>query len=44
MEMMKAQIETISTDEVEIQYGQEKSIKIVDGTISHIISLLDKTE
>ena len=44
IEMMKAQIETISTDEVEIQYGQEKSIKIVDGTISHIISLLDKTE
>ena len=41
--MLKAQIETISTDNVEIQYGQEKSIKITDGNCTHIISLLEKS-
>ena len=43
IEMLKSQVETISTDEVEIQYGQDKSIKIVDGNVIHIISLLEKT-
>lgn len=43
IEMLKSQIETISTDEVEIQYGQDKSIKIVDGNCTHIISLLEKS-
>jgi len=43
IEMLKSQVETISTDEVEIQYGQDKSIKIVDSNIIHIISLLEKT-
>lgn len=42
IEMLKAQIETISTDEVIIEYGQEASIKIVDGNVTHIISLLEK--
>ena len=42
IEMLKSQIETISTDVVEIQYGQEKSIKILDENCIHIISLLDK--
>lgn len=42
IEMLKSQIETISTEEVEIAYGQEKSIKILDGNCTHIISLLDK--
>ena len=42
IEMLKAQIETISTDKVEIHYGQETSIKIVDGNTTHIISLLEK--
>lgn len=42
IEMLKSQVETISTDDVEIQYGQEKSIKIVDGNCTHIISLLEK--
>lgn len=41
IEMLKSQVETISTDIVEIWYGQEKSIKIVDGKCSLIISLLD---
>ena len=40
--MLKAQVETVSTDEVELSYGQEKSIKIVDGNCIHIISLLEK--
>ena len=42
IEMLKSQVETVSTDMVEIQYGQEKSIKIVDGNCTHIISLLEK--
>lgn len=42
IEMLKAQVETVSTDEVELSYGQEKSIKIVDGNCIHIISLLEK--
>ena len=42
IEMLKSQIETVSTDIVEIWYGQEKSIKIVDGKCSLIISLLDR--
>lgn len=60
IEMLKSQIQTISTDTVEIQYGlppkiqivegneievdQNKSIKIVDGNCTHIISLLNKIE
>ena len=44
IEMLKSQVETISTDEVEISYGQDKSIKIVDGNVIHIISLLEKSE
>lgn len=44
IEMLKSQIETISTDIVEIAYGQDKSIKITDGNVIHIISLLEKTE
>lgn len=43
IEMLKSQVETISTDEVEIQYGQDKSIKIVDDNCIHIISLLEKS-
>ena len=42
IEMLKSQVETISTDIVEMYYGQEKSIKILDGNCIHIISLLDK--
>lgn len=42
IEMLKAQVETISTDVVEIAYGQDKSIKIVDGNVIHIISLAEK--
>lgn len=42
IEMLKAQIEPISTPEVEIQYGQDKSIKIVDGKCSLIVSLVEK--
>lgn len=42
IEMLKSQVETISTDIVEMYYGQEKSIKILDGNCVHIISLLDK--
>ena len=43
IEMLKSQIETVSTDIVEIYYGQEKSIKIVDGNCSLVISLLEKS-
>lgn len=41
--MLQSEVESISTDIVEIQYGQEKSIKIVDGNVSFIISLLEKS-
>lgn len=40
--MLKSQVETISTDSVEIWYGQDKSIKIVDGNIVHIVSLAEE--
>ena len=43
IEMLKSQIETVSTDIIEIYYGQEKSIKIVDGDCSLVISLLEKS-
>ena len=42
IEMLKAQVETILTDVVEIAYGQDTSIKIVDGKVIHIISLAQK--
>ena len=42
IEMLKAQVETVSTDVVEIAYGQDTSIKIVDGNVIHIISLAQK--
>lgn len=42
IEMLKSQVETVSTDIVEIWYGQEKSLKIVDKNCSLVISLLDK--
>jgi hypothetical protein len=42
IEMLKSQVETVSTDIVEIAYGQDTSIKIVDGNIIHIISLAQK--
>jgi len=43
IDMLKSQVETVSTDMIEIQYGQEKSIKITDGNCTHIISLLEKS-
>ena len=44
IEMLKAQVEVVSVDSVEIYYGQEKSIKIVDGNATYVISLLDKAK
>lgn len=43
IEMFKAQVETISSEKVQIAYGEEKSIKLVDGATTLIIALLDKT-
>lgn len=43
IDMLKSQVETISTDTVQIQYGQKTSIKIVDGNCTHIISLAEKS-
>jgi DNA polymerase III sliding clamp (beta) subunit (PCNA family) len=40
--MLQAQIKTISTDTITICYGQDKSIKIIDGLATIIISLLDE--
>ena len=42
IEMLKAQVETVSTDTVTIKFGQEKFIAIIDGNAIHIISLLEK--
>lgn len=44
IEMLKSQVQINSTDIVEIHYGQEKSIKIVDGNTTMIICLLDNNE
>lgn len=44
IEMLKAQVQTNSTDIVEIHYGQEKSIKLIDGNTTLIICLLDNNE
>lgn len=43
IQMLKSQVETISTDMVQISYGQDKSIKIQDGYVTHVISLIEKT-
>lgn len=41
IEQLKSQIQTLSADVVTIYYGQEKSIKIVEGNCTMIISLVD---
>lgn len=41
IEMLKSQVQINSTDIIEIHYGQEKSIKLVDGNTTMIICLLD---
>lgn len=43
IEMLRNEIMSVTTEEIEIQYGQEKSIKIVDNNAIFIISLLDKS-
>ena len=42
IERLKVQVETIASDMVELLYGPDTSIKIVDGNIIHIISLSEK--
>lgn len=42
IEMLKSEVEVVSTDNVEIYYGQDKMIKIVDGNTTFVLSLLDK--
>ena len=42
IDMLKSQIETISADSVEIHYGQDKSIKLVEGDCALVVSLLEK--
>lgn len=44
IEMLKSQVQINSTDIVEIHYGQEKSIKLVDGNTTMIICLLDNNQ
>lgn len=41
--MLESQIETITTDDVEIQYGQDKSLRIVNNKCLSVISFLEKT-
>ena len=42
IDMLRSEVESISTDIVELHYGQDKSIKIVDGKATFVISLLEK--
>ena len=44
IEMLKSQVQTITADLVEIHYGQKTSIKLVEGNITLVMSLLDNTE
>lgn len=44
IDMLKSQVEAVSTEMIEIYYGQDKSIKIVDENCVLIISLLEKAE
>lgn len=44
IEMLKGQIESVSSDTIEIYYGQEKSLKIVDGNCTLVLSLLEKAK
>lgn len=44
VDMLKSQVQTNSTDCVDIFFGQPTSIKIVDGNTTNIISLLDNSE
>ena len=40
IEMLKSQVQSVSTDDVEIHYGQDKMIKIVDGDTILVLALL----
>ena len=42
IDMLRAQVESVSTELVELHYGQPKSLKIVDGNCTLVVSLLDK--
>lgn len=42
--MLQSQVQINSSDIIEIHYGQEKSIKLIDGNTTMIICLLDKGE
>ena len=39
--MLVQQVKANTSDTIEIQYGNEKSIKIVDGKVTQVIALLD---
>ena len=41
IDMFKSQVNTISTDSINIYYGQGKSIKLVDGNCTHVVSLVE---
>lgn len=42
IEMLKSQVQINSSDIIKIYYGQEKSIKLIDGNTTMIICLLDE--
>lgn len=42
IEMLKSQVQSVSTESVNIYYGQPTSIKIVDGNTIMILSLMQK--
>lgn len=44
IEMLKSQIDSVSTDIIDIHYGQKKSLQLIDGNCILVISLLDEVK
>ena len=44
IEMLKSQLQSLSSDEVHIQYGNQKSIQLKENELTLVIALLDKEE
>lgn len=41
IEMLRSQIKANNSDRIEIQYGKDNAIKIVDGNVTQVIALLE---
>ena len=42
IEMFYSQVKANSADIIEIQYGEDNAIKMIDGNVTQIVALLDE--